>query len=66
MEVKIVEFSILCRGKAERALTHLVNQGWQIVAAGGGGSFPSYIVVLQRGNEVHQGEKALDAGAVST
>ncbi len=50
MEVKIIEFIFLFKRKAERELTQLVNQGWRIVAAGGGGSFPSYVVVLQRGD----------------
>ena len=50
MEVKIVDFLIFAKGRAERELTRLVNEGWRIVAAGGGGSFPSYVVVLQRGD----------------
>ncbi len=49
MQVKIVEFSAFCKGKGERALEALVNQGWRIVAAGGAGTFPNYIVILQRG-----------------
>jgi len=48
MEVKIVDFSALCKDKGEAALTQLVNQGWRIVSAGGGGSLAWYIVVLQR------------------
>jgi len=48
MEVKIVDFSALCKDKGEAALTQLVNHGWRIVSAGGGGTFAWYIVVLQR------------------
>ena len=62
IEVKIVEFSGFSRGKGERALTELVNQGWRIVAAGGGGSFPSYIVILQRGKQARQMEAIPDTG----
>jgi len=46
--VKIIEFSFLNLKSTEKTLNELVNQGWQIVTAGGGGSIPSYIVVLQR------------------
>ena len=62
MEVKIVEFSFLFRGRAERALTQLVNQGWRIVTAGGGGTLPSYIVILQRGDKDRQEQASLDIG----
>jgi hypothetical protein len=48
VQVKIIEFSAFCKGKGERALEELVNRGWRIVAASGAGSFPSYIVILQR------------------
>jgi hypothetical protein len=48
MQVKIVEFSAFSRGKGEAALEQLVNRGWKIVTASGAGSFPSYIVILQR------------------
>jgi hypothetical protein len=53
VEVKIVEFSAWCKGKGERALEALVNQGWRIVAAGGAGTFPGYMVILQRGEQPH-------------
>jgi hypothetical protein len=62
IEVKIVEFSVFSRGKGERALTELVNQGWQIVAAGGGGSLPRYLVILQRGNQAPQMKAIPDTG----
>jgi hypothetical protein len=52
MQVKIVEFSAWCKGKGERALEALVNRGWRIVAAGGAGTLPSYIVILQRDDKV--------------
>ena len=55
MEVKIVDFMFFAKGRAERELTRLVNEGWRIVAAGGGGPLASYIVVLQRGDEARQG-----------
>ena len=48
MQVKIVEFSAFCKGRGERALEALVNRGWKIVTASGAGTFPSYIVILQR------------------
>jgi hypothetical protein len=48
IEVKIVDFSALCKGKGEAALTQLVNQGWRIVSVAGGGSLAWYMVVLQR------------------
>ena len=51
MQVKIVHFSGFGVGKGERALEELVNRGWQIVSAGGGGSIPNYIVILQREGE---------------
>jgi hypothetical protein len=56
IEVKIVDFSGLWKGKGEAALTKLVNQGWRIVSAGGGGSLAWYIVVLQREVGVVQSE----------
>jgi hypothetical protein len=56
IEVKIVDFSVFGKGRGEQALTQLVNQGWQIAAAGGGGSFPSYIVILQRASQVRHPE----------
>jgi hypothetical protein len=59
IEVKIVDFSALCKDKGEAALTQLVNQGWQIVSAGGGGSLAWYIVVLQRQVGVKQSQGAL-------
>jgi hypothetical protein len=62
MEVKIVEFSFVFRGRAERTLTQLVNQGWRIVTAGGGGTLPSYIVILQRGDKERQDQGSLDTG----
>lgn len=55
MEIKIVDFMIFAKGRAERELTRLVNEGWRIVAAGGGGPLASYIVVLQRGDEPRRG-----------
>jgi hypothetical protein len=55
VQVKIVEFSAWCKGKGEHALEALVNQGWRIVAAGGAGTFPSYIVILQRGDQPNEG-----------
>jgi hypothetical protein len=55
VEVKIVDFMIFAKGRAERELTRLVNEGWRIVAAGGGGPLASYIVVLQRGDEARRG-----------
>ena len=55
MEVKIVDFMFFAKGRAERELTRLVNEGWRIVAAGGGGSLTSYMVVLQRGDEPRRG-----------
>ena len=33
MEIKIVDFMIFAKRRAERELTRLVNQGWRIVAA---------------------------------
>ena len=54
MEVKIVDFMFFAKGRAERELTRLVNEGWRIVAAGGGGPLASYIVVLQRGDQARQ------------
>jgi hypothetical protein len=48
VQVKIIEFSSFCVGKGERALEELVNRGWQIVSSSGAGSFPAYIVILQR------------------
>ena len=48
MQVKIVQFSSFSVGKGERTLEELVNRGWQIVSASGGGSFPNHIVILQR------------------
>jgi hypothetical protein len=62
VEVKIVQFSLFFRGRAERTLTQLVNHGWQIVTAGGGGSFPNYIVILQRGDKERQQQGSLDIG----
>ncbi len=56
MDVKIVEFSGISRGGGERILTQLVNQGWRIVAAGGGGFFTFPFVVLQRGDKERQGK----------
>jgi predicted Fe-Mo cluster-binding NifX family protein len=53
VQVKIVEFSAFCKGKGERALEALINQGWRIVAAGGAGTFPNYIVILQRSAQQH-------------
>ena len=58
MEIKIVDFLIFAKGRAERELTRLVNEGWRIVAAGGGGPLASYIVVLQRGDEPRQGAES--------
>jgi hypothetical protein len=50
MEVKIVSyFLFLNKTRAERTLTQLVNEGWRIVAACGGGSWPTLWVILQRG-----------------
>ena len=48
MQVKIVQFSSFSVGKGERTLEELVNRGWQIVSASGGGYFPNHIVILQR------------------
>lgn len=62
IEVKIVEFSGFCKGKGERALEQLVNQGWRIVAAGGGGSLAFYIVILQRDDQARPREGTLDTG----
>lgn len=64
MEVKIVDFTIFAKRRAERELTRLVNEGWRIVAAGGSGSFPGYIVVLQRGDRARQGIESWPAGPV--
>ncbi len=58
IEVKIVDFSAFCKDKGEAALTQLVNQGWRIVSAGGGGSLPWYIVVLQRQVGVEHSERS--------
>ena len=58
MEIKIVDFMIFAKGRAERELTRLVNEGWRIVAAGGGGPLASYIVVLQRGDEPRRGAES--------
>ena len=60
IEVKLVEFSAFCRAKGERALEALVNRGWRIVTAGGGGTFPNYIVILQRDEQARQMEQPLD------
>jgi hypothetical protein len=60
IQVKIVEFSAFCKGRGERALEALVNQGWRIVAAGGSGTFPSYIVILQR--DAPSGSMSSEAG----
>ena len=65
MEVKIVEFSGISRGRGERILTQLVNQGWRIVAAGGGGFFTFPFVVLQRGDKEHQGKQTPAAGSAT-
>ena len=55
MEVKIIEFWPLAKGRAERKLARLVSQGWRIVGTGGWGSFPSGYVVLQLDTPVGQG-----------
>ena len=47
-EIRIVDFMIFNARSAERDVERLVNQGWQVVAAGGGGMIPSYCIVLQR------------------
>ncbi len=62
MQVKIVEFSAFCKGKGERALEALVNRGWRIVAAGGAGTFPSYIVILQRDERASAPDRGLAEG----
>lgn len=48
MEVKIVEFGPLNKGKAEEKLADLLSQGWRIVTGGGSGTWPGFVVVLQR------------------
>lgn len=53
-EVKIVWVEKNNNDECEEALTKLVNEGWQIVAAGGGrGAVPQPVgfVVLQRKRE---------------
>ncbi len=62
MQVKIVEFSAFCKGKGERALEALVNRGWKVVAAGGAGTFPNYIVILQRDDKVPRIDSGLAEG----
>lgn len=47
-EGRIVEFGRLTARRAEATLNTLVNQGWRIVGAGGGGRVPFGFVVLQR------------------
>ena len=47
-EIRIVDFMIFNARSAERDVERLVNKGWEVVAAGGGGMIPSYCVVLQR------------------
>jgi hypothetical protein len=48
VEVKIVEFGPLNKGKAEEKLADLLNQGWRIVTGGGNNSWPGFVVILQR------------------
>lgn len=62
VQVKIVEFSAFCKGKGEHALEALVNRGWRIVAAGGAGTFPSYVVILQRDDQVSHTDPGLAEG----
>ena len=57
-EIRIVDFMIFNVRSAERDVERLVNKGWQIVAAGGGGMLPSYCVILQRETEVVKEGKA--------
>ena len=57
-EIRIVEFMIFNVRSAEREVEHLVNKGWMIVAAGGGGMLPSYCVILQRETAVIKEGKA--------
>ena len=54
VEVKIVDCSFFSRGRAERVLTRLANEGWRVVAASGGGPFASYVVILERGDRARQ------------
>ena len=49
MEVKIVTFNVFTKPRAERELEQLINAGWRVVAAGGGGTFQYLFVILQRG-----------------
>ena len=48
MEVKIIEFGPSNKDKAEQKLADLLNQGWRIVTGGGSGTWPGFVVVLQR------------------
>ena len=42
-------FNDFTKPRAERTLEQLIDAGWQVVAAGGGGTFPTLFVILQRG-----------------
>ena len=48
MEVKVLDFWVASKGRIERELEQLLDKGWRIAAAAGGGWLPWYMVILQR------------------
>lgn len=48
MQIKIVHFSFFNTWQTERTIERLIKDGWKVLAAGGGGFFPAWFVVLQK------------------